>query len=85
MQLAMAEPKPLAHHHPHQQALGATRQRGEVFDETLLVSAEHIGITLRQPSEHLLEVVQVVKRIVERTGCHGKKRQGNRGTGYAYR
>ncbi len=72
VQLAMAKPKPLAHHHPHQQALGTTRQRGEVLDETLLVSAEHIGITLRQPSEHLLEVVQVVKRIVEGTDCHGK-------------
>src|SRR3546814_9562374 len=51
----------------------------------LLFGTEHVGIALRQPGEHLLEIVQVVERIVERVIRHGKKCHACWNTGYAYR
>ncbi len=71
VKLAVAKMQALTHHQPHQQALGRTRQGRESIDELLFFNAEHITVTLAQPGEYALEVVQVIEGIVEGVGCHG--------------
>ncbi|RMS14258.1 hypothetical protein ALP75_205412 [Pseudomonas syringae pv. actinidiae] len=55
-----------AHHHAYQQALGRHWQAGELSDKATLGRIEQVVVTLRDPAEHLAEVFQVIKRVVER-------------------
>ncbi|MCY1426260.1 hypothetical protein D9M71_420760 [compost metagenome] len=69
-QLAGAEQRALAHHHAHQQRPGGTRQGSEAFDEGVLLGCQQVAVTLADPVEQGMEVVQVVERIFE-GGGHG--------------
>ena len=84
-QPGLAKMPPLAHHHAHQQCLCRLPERGEIDDEALLFAAQHIGIALLQPAQHLPEVMQVVKGVLEGVGGHGRKAPRQVYTGYAYR
>ncbi|MCY1452010.1 hypothetical protein D9M71_689070 [compost metagenome] len=62
----------LAHHHAYQQCLGSPWQAGKLLDERLLATLKQIGIALLDPVEHLLEVGEVIERLVDGMGNHGK-------------
>ncbi|MNZ73992.1 hypothetical protein D3C78_924260 [compost metagenome] len=71
-QLAGAKQLAFAHHHAHQQRPGSTRLLRELGNEGALAVVQQIGIAQRNPLQHLLEVVQVIERVVDRVGNHGK-------------
>ncbi len=72
IQLAGAKQRAFAHDHAHQQRLCRLRQQGKIVDETPLVFIEQVVVALGDPVQHLAEVFQVVKRIVEGRKAHGE-------------
>ncbi|MNQ98336.1 hypothetical protein D3C85_1140210 [compost metagenome] len=74
VELAWAKQQALAHHHAHQQGPGGLRLLTEPADEGLLLIVEQVGIAQLDPVEHLLEVVQVIERVVDGMGDHSRLR-----------
>ena len=85
VELACAKVLPLAHDHAHPERLGGIGQQGKTGDELLLFGTEDIAVAGRDPAEHVLEILQVIKRIFKRIGNHGQDKPLVSNTGYAYR
>ncbi|MNG86072.1 hypothetical protein D3C81_1078150 [compost metagenome] len=65
-----------AHHHAHHQSLGWRLQLTEGTDEGQFLVIEQVLVALFDPQHDLAEVMQVVERVVDGMGDHGRKSDG---------
>ncbi len=63
IQLALAEIRPAAHQHAHQQRARGARQGREIAQEGALGDVEQVVVAFGEPAERTLEVVEVVERV----------------------